>query len=520
MATEKIIQPDFESGQSGSEGYVPSYIRRVLQDDQIAPPIRAQAGKYYDALIELFNAHEKDGPQLAQQVWENVVRNRPELKQYDPDAEPVSFHKPDDDMIATELAKQVGSNAAYFHSQWKIYDGGVWRAQDEAEFRVFVKQELRRFRPRGVAVTQTRIKSISAMLGDELFIKDRLIIERQKEQTKYINLRNGLFNLETMEREDHRPDLYFTTQMDFDYDPEATCPLFHQYLNSSLVYPDGKTDFTLKQLALEAMGYCMTARTDMKTSFWLVGGKDCGKSTFITILKLLMGELFATIDLTQLDGNKFLLSGMVGKRVVAFSEGDSNATLPDGLYKNLTGGSDEVWADVKNKPGISFRPEMKIVWAMNNMPRISDRTGATIRRIIILPFNRTIPESDQIHDLEHRLLRERAGIFNLAIDHLIELTARKSFIAAKQSEDKRIEYIMENDTEATFLEERAETRPELFIQSSLLYANYNGWCMERGFKPKNYNQIAKEWKRLGFENHKSNGVIFWKGLSLREILKL
>jgi putative DNA primase/helicase len=512
---QPIIQPDFEAGQS-ADGYVPSYIRRVLSDAQVAAPIKAQAGSHYDALVELHQAHQQGGIDLAKEVWETVTRMRPGLKQFDPETVAASYHKPDDDMIATELGKQIGEDAAYFHSQWKLYEEGCWRTQDEAEFRVFVKKELRRFRSRGVAVTQTRIKSIAAMLGDELFIKDRLIMERQKQQTNYINLRSGLFNLTTMQPEDHRRDLYFTTQMDFDYDPKAMCPTFHKYLNSSLVHPDGTTDFELKALALEAVGYCLTARTDMKVSFWLVGGKDCGKSTFITILKMLMGELYATIDLTQLDGNKFLLSGMVGKRVVAFSEGDSNATLPDGIYKNLTGGTDEVWADVKNKPGITFRPEAKIVWAMNNMPRINDRTGATIRRIIIIPFNRSIPESEQIHDLEHKLMRERAGIFNLAIDHLIELTERGSFIPSKQSDAKRTEYIMENDTEATYIEERVDLGKDYRVPSGELYRDYALWCENNGFKAKNANQIAKEWKRLGLEHKHSSGK-WWIGLRLRAL---
>ena len=75
---------------------------------------------------------------------------------------------------------------------------------------------------------------------------------------------------------------------------------------------------------------------------------------------------------------------------------------------------------------------------------------------------------------------------------------------------------MENDTEATYLEERAELHESYRVQSSVLYTDYSLWCGERGFKPKNYNQIAKEWRRLNFTSTKSGGVMFWHGIKLRE----
>lgn len=494
--------------------YVRAYIKAALSgEDGLSAPDKTLAQGQFETLISLYQAFQLDGMGGAKKAWETIKKFRPALAGLDPDPQVLTF-KPDDDMIATELGKELREEAAYFHSQWKVYEDGCWRGQDDSEFRRYIRRELRHWRGRGIAVTQTRIKALASMLADDLFIKDKLIMECQYEQTHYINLRNGLFNLDTMSLEPHRADLYFTTQLDFDYDPHATVDHFIRYLNSSLVFADGSTDRTLVDLVLEALAYSMTARTDMKASFWLYGGKDTGKSTFITLLKTLLGDLYATLDLNQLGDNKFILAGMIGKRVVAFSEGDSNKVLDDGLYKNLTGGSDEVWADVKNKPGITFRPEAKIWWAMNNMPRINDRSGATTRRIIIIPFNRTIPESQRILDLEHKLRRERSGIFNLVMDHLIDLTKRGSFIFCKQSEQMRQEYIMENDTEATFIEECADRHESYRVQGKELNSRYFLWCEENGFKSKNANQIGKEWKRLGFEKIKSNTTV-WLGLKLK-----
>lgn len=503
-----MIQQTIADGQPS---YVAAYIRTATKEDALDAPDREQAGDNFETLNTLYEAHRRGGKEAAGLAYEQMKRFRPALAEYDPD-NPIGY-KPDDDQLATALGRQIGEEAAFFHSEWKIYERGCWRRRSVHEFRRYIRRELRRYRGNGVNVNQTRIKSLAGMLEDDLHIPDDLILSKQREQVKYVNLRNGLFNLETLELEPHRPDLYFTNQLDFNYDPHAVCGQFRHYLNTSLVTSDGSTDWDLVTLTLEALGYSMTARTDLKASFWLVGQKDSGKSTLIALIKAIMGDLHATIDLTQLGLNRFLLSSIVGKRVVTFTEASSSTVLQDAHYKTLVGGSDEVYADVKNRDGFSFRPEAKIWWAMNEMPRMSDRSGATTRRIIIIPFNRTIPEDKRIADLEYKLAAERPGIFNLVMDHLRELNSRGGFTTCQQSEQLREEYILENDTEATFVEECTKRTPGHRTPAGALYARYSDWCNLNGFKPKNSNQVAKEWRRLGFEHLNSAGK-WWVGVQL------
>jgi putative DNA primase/helicase len=428
---------------------------------------------------------------------------------------PATF-KPDEDEIALTIAPKWKGRFAFFHSSWKEYETGVWAARHGAEIRQHIRRELRGWRSRGVGVSQNKVRSLESMLEDDLGVTDRQIMSLYEEQRKYVSLRNGLFNLETMKLERHRSDLYLTTQLDFNYNEDALCSTFNRYMRSSLVYPDTcRADDSLYTLVMEALGYSMTARTDLKASFWLVGQKDSGKSTFIALIKGIMGNLHTTIDLTQLGVNRFLLAGIVGKRVITFTEASSSTVLPDAIYKTLTGGSDEVYADVKNREPISFRPEAKVWWAMNEMPRVTDRSGATMRRIHIIPFNRSIPEKERIANLEARLMAERAGIFNEMITYYRRLKNAGEFDPCEQSESRRKLYISENDTESTFVEERCERHDSYKVKSSALYAEYKSWCEEFGFKPKNYNQIAIEWRRLGFRDHKSDGATVWDGARLK-----
>jgi putative DNA primase/helicase len=422
--------------------------------------------------------------------------------------------KLDDDILALELAPKVKPYLAHFYSEWRGYENGVWRVRHAAELRRYIRAELRDYRQFGLKVNQRQITSLVSMLEDELFIPDSEINDIRAERAKYINLRNGLYNLETGEMETHRRELYFTSQLNFDFDIHATCPTFHTYLKKSLVFPDGTLDRELLRLVKQALGYSMTARTDLKASFWLVGERDSGKSTFISVIKGIMGDLHTTVDLGQLATNRFLLSGIVGKRVVTFTEATEGSMLDDAKYKTLVGGTDDVHADVKNRDAIVFRPECKVWWAMNGMPRISDRSGATTRRISIIPFNRSIPQGERILNLEALLMAERSGIFIEAMEAYARVRATGVFDSCEQSDEQMRQYIRENDTEATFIEQAADVHGSYRVSGSELYAAYADWCSANGFKPKNSNQVSKDWRRLGFERKTSNGA-WWHGLKLR-----
>lgn len=425
-------------------------------------------------------------------------------------------YKPDDDQLAVALSLEWKGKVAYFHYDWRVYEGGCWVERDIQETRRNTRLFLRQHRdklPGGVS--QARISSIVAMMEDDFFIPDRKLNEEQKMSEKYINLRNGLYNLETNELEPHRADLYLTTQLDFDYNPDADCPNFKRFLRTSLAFEDGKPDPDMIILAQEALAYSMTARTDLKSSFWLIGKPDTGKSTMIGLIRSLMGNLHATIDLNQLAANRFLLSGIIGKRVVTFTEADTNSFLPDALYKAMVGGQDEIYVDVKNKPGISFVPTAKFWWAMNGAPRTNDRSGATFNRLIPILFEYSIPSDQRNPNLPALLAAEKPGIFTYLMLGWQRLVKLGKFTTPERSTAWRTAYQRENDTEYLYLADRLEINPEGRMGGGELYSDYRIWCENNGFKPKNNGQVAKDWRRLGLTDTRTGGKSIWTGAKLR-----
>lgn len=424
-------------------------------------------------------------------------------------------YQADDDQIATFIANLWHNQVAQFRGSWWRYEAGLWVEREEGEVRNFIRKALRPQREmlKG-GIRQGRISAVAGMLQDDLAIPNRHISEREVATAKYVNLQNGLFNLETLQLEEHNPDLYFTTQLDFAYEPDADCPQFKKFLRTSLAFPDGSQDHDMVMLAQEALAYSMTARTDMKASFWLVGKPDTGKSTLIGFIRSLMGNLHATVDLNQLSNNRFLLQGIVGKRVVTFTEADATAYLPDALYKAMVGGSDEIYTDVKNKPGISFVPTAKFWWGMNSAPKVNDRSGATLNRLKPILFDHIIPSDQRNPNLPNLLHAERPGVFNYLIVGYQRLVGTKEFTKPERGEEWIEQYKRENDVESLYADDRLEFSGQHTVGGQELYDDYRAYCERNGYRPKNAANAAKEWRRLGLQDHRVTGRTFWKGARL------
>lgn len=418
--------------------------------------------------------------------------------------------KPTDDELADELAARWDGNYRYFRNAWHTYHAGYWKQLKN------ISRPLKAFmiekKAVGINPTRNKASSLEWFLQADLEFEDDSAVDNYPQ---YISMQNGLFNLDTFELEPHRRDVYFTSQLSFAYDPDADCPTFRHFMKTALVDSSGVHDTNMGFLFLEALGYTLTADTSFKTSFWLVGPSGSGKSTAIGLVRDLMGAMHVTIDLNQLATNRFLLAQVAGKRALTFTESNVNSVLADGNYKTLVGGEDEISADVKNKEPISFKPQVKVWWAMNEMPRVLDRSDAVYGRVIIFPFNFVPNGKAKDMSLSRKLREECSGIFNLALIGLKRLRHAGKFTTVEQVEAIRESYRIENDTEAAYIDERCTIGAELFVQSSTLYSDYKLWCENNGFRAKNRNQVAKEWQRLGFNQTRRKDAIYWAGVGVK-----
>lgn len=413
-----------------------------------------------------------------------------------------------DDEIGDQIIMGWGGLICHMNNCWYRYLDGVWKAHRNIPRPIWkAMQAAKEFE---VRPSSNRVKSIEHYLKSMLYI-DPDLIERGDE---YLNLKNGLFNLQTKQLESHRPDLYHTTQLDFGYDPDAKAPQWEQFLGNALVDRSGATDQGLIAAIQEAMGYSLTTDTNFEKGFWLFGEPSSGKSTILNVLKALLGNAFAHLDFNQLRNNAYQLAQIPGKRVLACAEAKTNSTLADNFVKTIISGEVMTIREIFQQ-SFTHKPYAKLWWAMNELPGNDDRSGAIQRRLIIIPFFRSVPPDQLDNHLIDKLITELPGIFNWALLGLKRLQKQGEFTQTDEMKQLVENYQQENDIEKAFLDsiewcvrdENAKT------QSTDLYFAYKAWCEQFGHVFKSSTRIAREWDRLKLLKSKS-GVVYYTGVSL------
>lgn len=301
--------------------------------------------------------------------------------------------------------------------------------------------------------------------------------------TESLNLKNGTLNLRSFELLAHEPDDLFTYQLDYEYDPNADCPLWKKFIKDVLV-KEGTTepDADLALLFQELMGYSLTTRMNYQVMIWLPGEGGNGKSVAISVLKALLGPLATSIDFQTLGtpGN-YDLSDVPGKRVVFSMEAEKGGALSEKYIKAIADGT-----PLKARPiygsQIEFSSTAKIWWAMNDKPVIRDTTNAIWRRMKMIPFYRTFDESTADPHLLDKLLPELPGILNWAIEGLIRLITNNRFTGATNAETAKQQYREQSNPVVQWMNTMCVLTTHPATLQGALYASFRDWCIANGEK--------------------------------------
>jgi putative DNA primase/helicase len=111
-----------------------------------------------------------------------------------------------------------------------------------------------------------------------------------------INFKNGVYDLYTDEFMKHSPEYLSTRQLPYNYDSEAQCPIWHEFLYQTL-----EGDMDKINLLQEYMGYCLGRDTQFQKALFLIGEAGAGKGVIIrTIEKMVGRENHCTLTLADM----------------------------------------------------------------------------------------------------------------------------------------------------------------------------------------------------------------------------
>lgn len=335
-----------------------------------------------------------------------------------------------------------------------------------------------------------------AKRAEVLSYMDVMIRENsQMSSANYIAFKNGVYNLETDELEDFTPDYVITNKIPYDYNPEAYSEITDKTLNKLACQ-----DENIRLLLEECIGYCFYRRNELRKSFILTGEKENGKSTFLAMVENLLGqENTASLDLKEL-GDRFKTAELVNKLAnIGDDIGDEFIPNP-AIFKKLASGN-PISVERKGEDPFDFSNYAKLLFSANNIPRIKDKSGAVISRLVIIPFDARFSPDDPDFDpyIKYKLIQDEPMqyLINIGLEGLKRVLKNRRFTTSAKVESALAEYEENNNPILLFFKEEVKIENE---PTNLVYQKYTEFCLANSFSPMSNIEFSKQVKKhLNFD---------------------
>lgn len=309
-----------------------------------------------------------------------------------------------------------------------------------------------------------------------------------------MNLKNGVLDVATGEITPHSPEHGFMAMVDVEYDPNATCPRFDQFMEEVTMGDKKAQDIILEYLGY-VVGNVPCAR--FEKCLILTGVGSNGKSVLLDVLKHMIGTAsFGSVRLSDLTdaAKRFEL---IGKIANIPSEEQSSTFKDSAIIKAMISGEAVQVKQLYAQP-YSTKIEAKHIVACNSVPNSGDNSNGIFRRMLIIPFNAVFNHKLGNIDtqLREKLIKESSGILNRIIEGYKRLMANNQFSESQIVDEVNEEYRNDSDPMTVWLDEtmvrlEGASRKAYEVKMIDVYESFKKWSERRNHFIISYNLFSK-----------------------------
>ena len=366
------------------------------------------------------------------------------------------------------------------NGQLHVYKDGIY----SAGYRNIEFMMLKAYPQMKDAQRKEVLKYIEVMCTDNSNVADANLIA----------FRNGIYDITTDRLTGFSPDVVITNQIPWNYNPTAHSEIAANTLRKMACHDD-----EIFRLLAECIGYCFYRRNELSVSMFLTGEKANGKSTFLQMVQDVLGvHNTSNLGLDELD-ERFAPVTMFGKLANIGDDISDDFLRGKAIahFKKIVSGN-MMKAENKGVDMFFFKPFVKLIFSANQIPRMKDRTGAVLRRMVIIPFNATFTKNDPDYDpyIAWKLKEEAVMEYlcKIGVEGLKRILENHSFTQSKKVDAEIKEYTEYNNPILLFLSETE--RDEIINQETrLVHSQYEIFCNDNGFQSMGLATFSKEINR-------------------------
>ena len=383
---------------------------------------------------------------------------------------------------------------------YRIVDGKYYRLLSD----VFINYELiavRGMEPEKQKAAQTMIRA---------FQKEDIV----KFDAYYVGFRNGIMDWRKQEFFPYGTrDVPIFKYFDVNYNPDADTTFV-----DSVITDWCQGDNIKKQMIYELAGCCFYSDKPIK-KWWAIEGKaDTGKSTFLSLLKEVVGDdnIGSTSIQNLKDSNA--IAELIDKPVNIVDDGSSKFTTDLSNLRRIIQG-DEMQVKLLYQNRFTVRIESRMVFAFNKIPRFRDDNDATAKKMLMIGFNRVYSDKEKDTDLLEKLTTDenKEAFLKLAVEGMKTVLRKNlTFTISDESRHVTAQIVEESDQFVSFVADTIsdDYTWEDFLdgkKTSDVYNTFREWASAEGYQsPLVRKQFTERClKESGARIRKSHGDAFY-----------
>ena len=322
------------------------------------------------------------------------------------------------------------------------------------------------------------INEVAQRLSEDITLKIDFEAARAK-QEQLINYRNGVLNIKTGEFTTDRTKWAFDYYVDADYIADCSvkdCPNFMRFIESSAGLEN-------KECIFRVFGFALSSLLGVRVAVFFVGETSGGKSTALRLLESgFAPELISHLNFQQL-GDRHYIIRLLGKKLNISYDNSGKALDNEEIFKSVVACETIEGRALRENP-VEFRPRAKLFYASNKPFVFKHPDLALYRRMVVVPFERSVPPEKQDKHLLEKLIAEKNVIFSLAARSLKDfIEDGYGFKMSKQGKAYIESRIAALHSGEDFLADRTVLDPNGTVSVAILYDSYRQWCMDNALDP-------------------------------------
>ena len=371
-------------------------------------------------------------------------------------------------------------NIVKLNGKLYIYRNGIYEHGDE-----YIEAAMIEHIP---TLNQSKRKEVIAYLN--------LLVNKESPiaDANLIAFKNGVLDIVNDNFMDFSPEHIITNKIPHNYNPNATSELLDNTMMKLACH-----DESVLNLLYQSIGYCFYRRNELRKSFFLLGDKRNGKSTFLDMIATLLGEEnTANLDLCEI-GDKFRTAELNGKLANIGDDINDEWVSNTATFKKVVSG-DVITVEKKGKDPFKLRSFAKFFFSANALPRLGKGkdSSAVMDRLVIIPFNATFTKKDADYDpfIKYKLREEiiMESLIAKAIPALREVLSEQEFASCDKVAESLVEFEKSNNPILEFFDELEESD---YMNEPIkdVYRKYTTFCFSNNLQAISALEFRKQVKK-------------------------